>query len=156
MTKKILLGLFCIFMLEACSVEQVNLSPISQSLANTKNEQIPHLKEIAKSVENNAEYIKYAAELSNAAEALPRFSTKHIDKPIDAIKFNVSEYLYATREYNENRRARTLYKLQNAYKKIQKLRKYLTPEEDETLNFYLVKIKTNITLIEANKNSSNK
>lgn len=142
-------------MIASCSVEKMNLSPLSESVSHSRSSKMGFsLKDIEKTTETNVAQVKYASELSNAIVALPTFENQKLNKAIDALKFNVTEYLYAVREYNENRRAKVLYNLQGVYKKIQKLRKNLSAEQDELLNFYLVKIKTNITLIEASKNAS--
>ncbi|MDY3548062.1 hypothetical protein PG291_05550 [Riemerella anatipestifer] len=142
-----------IFSLASCSVEQVNLSPLSQGITS-KGEMAISSNATVVNASANISQVKYASELSTAADKLPRFSDTAINKHIDLIKFNVSEYLYALREHNENRKIRTLEALQKSYKKLQGLRKNLSLEEDEALNFYLVKIKTNITLLESIKTSS--
>ncbi|MDY3362444.1 hypothetical protein D1J36_002215 [Riemerella anatipestifer] len=153
MFKNLLPLVFTIFLLVSCSVEQVNLSPLSQGIVS-KGEAKTSPDTIVMSASVNVSQVKYASELSTAADKLPRFSDAAINKHIDLIKFNVSEYLYALREHNENRKVRTLDGLQKSYKKLQGLRKNLSLEEDEALNFYLVKIKTNITMLESIKTSS--
>ncbi|MDY3316177.1 hypothetical protein PG630_02490 [Riemerella anatipestifer] len=153
MLKNIFLFIFATFLVVSCSVEQVNLSPFSQEIVSKGQVKVSY-DTVVMNAGVSLDQVKYASELSTAADKLPRFSDSAINEHIDSIKFNVSEYLYALREHNENRKVRTLNGLQKSYKKLQRLRKKLSLEEDEMLNFYLVKIKTNITLLESINTSS--
>ncbi|WP_018675335.1 hypothetical protein [Riemerella columbina] len=148
-----LLGVMLIVVSGSCSVEKVNLSPLSQNFMDKNDlsvyQSLDH-------VETNLERLKYTSDLSNVVTAFPVFENHDINQCVNHLKSHISEYLYATQKYNEDKRVQSLKDIQNTYKKVQKYRKALSPQDNETLNFYLVKIKTNINLIEASKKQSAK
>ena len=53
-------------------------------------------------------------------------------------------------EYNMTGLKNAEKKFEKSYKNLQKLRKYLKREEDEVLNRYLVRIKTNMSQLNSN------
>lgn len=139
-------GLLMILSIVSCSVEKANLSPTSNIVSD-----ISSSKDFSKSFENDTHIIKYSSEITNSFSNLPSFSTKEINSEISNLKFNVSEYIYATREHNTIGKEKAIFNYEKSYKKIQKLKSKLSIEEQEILNRFLVNIKTNISLIESLK-----
>lgn len=104
-------------------------------------------------VGTNVELIKYTAELTNTTSSFPKFSDEDVNKEISRLKFNVSEYVYAVKEFNRTGKEKAFYNYENSYKKIQRLRNRLSPDEQNILNRFMVNIKTNITLVESLKST---
>jgi hypothetical protein len=90
-----------------------------------------------------------AAEITNLLSSFPKFSkNKSLNLEAASMIVNIQDYLYAVEAGNAPGKDRALKGFEKSYKKIQILRKNLTPDEDEVLNRYLVRIKTNINIIE--------
>ena len=66
------------------------------------------------------------------------------------LKYHLKDYVGAMEAYNINGLNAAQRKFQKSYKKLQNLRKYLNADDDQVLNRYLVRIKTNMTLLESN------
>ena len=97
------------------------------------------------------EAIVYASSISNVISTFPKFRNDAVNKEVRFLKESLTEYLNASRNFNEPNRKHSLEEFEQSYKKIQKLRKFMTFEDDEVLNRYMVKIKTNINLLEASQ-----
>ena len=76
-----------------------------------------------------------------------------MNEEVLALKFTISEYLYAVKEHNMIGKEKSFFNYEKSYKKLQKLKNKLNPEEQDILNRFLVKIKTNISLIESLKDT---
>lgn len=95
------------------------------------------------------ERITYTSQLSNLISTFPKFKNKAVNTEVIELKQNLMNYLYATNNSNDSDKKKYLKHFENNYKNVQKLRKTLGNDEDQILNRYLVKIKTNINLLEA-------
>lgn len=130
----------------SCSSEKVTLSPLYNSVADGKS-----LNEAGKSPQNRdrkAE-IFYASELVNHLSTMPKFTNDALNREVGVLKFNVKEFVYAVEAYNLTGRERSLANIAKSYRKIQKMRSFLHPDENEVINRYLVRIKSNINNLEA-------
>lgn len=138
------LGLGICFLMMSCSVEKVNLSPTTSALSDTKNISPQRL---SKDINHNIDFIKYSSEITNTLSLRNDFSNKEVNKTFADLKFNITEYIYAIREHNTVGKEKAYYNYENSYKKIQKQKSKLTPENQEILNRILVNVKTNLNLI---------
>ena len=93
--------------------------------------------------------IVYASSISNLVATFPIFKNDAVNKETSDLKNALTEYLLAVRTFNQVSKHKSLEDVEKYYKNIQKLRKSMQPDDDELLNRYMVKIKTNINLLEA-------
>jgi len=100
------------------------------------------------------EAIVYASSISNLVSTFPKFRNDAVNREVGTLKNSLTDYLTAIRNFNLSDKHKSLENFEKAYKKIQKLRKFLISDDDEVLNRYMVKIKTNINLLEASLNKS--
>ena len=91
----------------------------------------------------------YASSISNLISTFPKFHNDSIDREIGHLKIALNNYLTYARKYDITNKQIALAKVEQTYKKIQKLRKFLGQEDNEVLNRYLVRIKTNVNLLES-------
>ena len=78
----------------------------------------------------------------------PKFKNNGLNDEITSLKYSLQNYLYAIDASNSAGKSRALKSFEKSYKKIQKLRQNLDRDDDEVLNRYLVRLKTNISVIE--------
>ena len=97
--------------------------------------------------------MKYSAEITNSFAKNKVYSNDDVNKQIATLKFHITEYLYAVKEYNTVGKEKALYNYEKSYKKLQKQKNKLPEYEQEVLNRFLVNIKTNVSLIESLKNT---
>ena len=140
----------CGFVVSACATEKNNLSPTTALIANI-SEKTP--EDVVKNISDNLDLIKYSSDITNAFSSCSSFSQKTVNEEFSNLKFYITEYLYAVKEHNTVGKEKALYNYEKSYKKIQKLKNNLNEDEQETLNRFLVNIKTNITLIESLKDT---
>jgi len=95
------------------------------------------------------EKISYASTISNLVSTFPKFKNDALNAEIKNLKKHLTDYLNALQVYGSKEKEASIKRFESSYKKIQKLRKYINPDDDQVLNRYLVKIKTNINLLEA-------
>ena len=146
-----ILGISFCLLLVSCSVEKVSVSPATTLLSEVSYDTFA---DAADGIETKIEFINYSSEINNAFQnSLISFSKKEVNEEVSALKFTVSEYLYAVKEHNMVGKEKSFFNYEKSYKKLQKLKNKLNPEEQDTLNRFLVKIKTNITLIESLKDT---
>ncbi|MFC4165409.1 chitosanase [Epilithonimonas zeae] len=100
------------------------------------------------------EAIVYASSISNLVSTFPKFRNDAVNREVGVLKNSLTDYLTAIRNFNQSDKHRSLEGFEKAYKKIQKLRKFLITDDDEVLNRYMVKIKTNMNLLEASLNKN--
>ena len=100
------------------------------------------------------EAIVYASSISNLIATFPKFRNDAVNREVSSLKSSLSDYLGAVREFNQSTKHSSLEEFEKYYKKIQKLRKFMVQDDDEVLNRYMVKIKTNINLLEASQSKS--
>ena len=146
-----ILGISFCLLLVSCSVEKVSVSPATTLLSEVSYDTFA---DAADGIETKIEFINYSSEINNAFQnSLISFSKKEVNEEVSALKFTISEYLYAVKEHNTIGKEKSFFNYEKSYKKLQKLKNKLNPEEQDTLNRFLVKIKTNISLIESLKDT---
>lgn len=139
---KVLSSIFLFFLIfTSCSTEKVNLSPFSDNITNNVY--------MSDAVGNSAEIITYQSEITNLISTFPKFRNDAVDKEVANLKVNVNGYITSATEQDIKKRKKYYKNFVESYKKIQKLRKYLNTDQDEVLNRYLVRLKTNINLLES-------
>jgi hypothetical protein len=136
----------------SCATEKLNTSPLSN---NFYSEAKTAEAEAASLTINITENVN-AAEITNLISTFPKFKNTALNEEVNSLKYTLQNYLYAIDSGNISGKNRTIKNLEKSYRKIQKLRKYLNKDEDELLNRYLVRLKTNITVIEDSINSNKK
>ena len=135
--------LFFLFLLQSCAVDKVNLSPLTNSFSSFST------KTMVEKTSSSINTVGYASDLTNLMAQFPIFSNDRINQEIDNLKVHLSDYLYATKKNNAAEQDKAYKSFSNSYKNIQTLKAQLPTEERELLNNFLVKIKTNINLIDA-------
>lgn len=130
----------------SCSVEKLNLSPLSNSLASNQS-----VNSISSKTSESINTINYTSELSNLLSEFPIFSNKTMNAEIYKLKLHITDYLYAIKQkdFVSKNDAYELYK--KTFVNIQKTKDVLPEDEKELLNRFMAKVKTNVTLIESEK-----
>ena len=147
--KKTFLSVLIICVFWSCATEKGNTSPVT--IGNSSIEKKPDESEnISIKILENAN----AAEISNLLSTFPVFSKKEINTEISILKFSLQNYLYALNAGDMKAKDSQLKGMQRSYRKIQKIRKHLSIDENDILNRYLVRIKTNIAVIENSLNGN--
>ena len=139
-------GLICI----SCATERPSASPTRNLLSNITEKTPNH---ISRSISNDLNLMKYSVEITNSFAKNKVYSNDDVNKQIATLKFHITEYLYAVKEYNTVGKEKALYNYEKSYKKLQKQKNKLPEYEQEVLNRFLVNIKTNVSLIESLKNT---
>lgn len=146
--KKIFIG-FCLgtLIFTSCASEKPNISPLTNIFASeaslAKNE-----SEINNSFVFNIKKNVHAAEISNLISTFPKTKNDAVNNELVELKSSLQSYLYALDAGNIANKDKAIKKFEKNYRKTQKLRKYLNQSDDEVVNRYLVRLKTNISLIE--------
>lgn len=135
---------FLLIFVTSCASEKFNASPLSSSLSEGGN-----LKNLEKKLEGSMLNNLNASEITNLIATFPNFKNEQVNKEVSKLKTSIQNYLYAFEAYNIQGKNRYLKQIQSSYKKIQNLRNKLDPDEDELMNRFLVKIKTNIAQLES-------
>ncbi|QDP84997.1 hypothetical protein FNJ88_05280 [Chryseobacterium sp. SNU WT5] len=128
----------------SCSAEKINLSPIGNSIAEID------LETTSYNYKERKNFIIYSSEITNLLSSFPKFRNEALNNEIAKLKYHLKDYIGATEAYNINGRNNAHRNFEKSYKKLQKLRKFLNKDEDQVLNRYLVRIKTNMTFLESN------
>lgn len=128
----------------SCSTEKINLSPIGETLSHTTGKTYNY------SLDQRKNLIFYSSEITNLIASFPKFHNDAVNKEVLNLKYQLKDYIGAIEESNENGLKNSEKRFEKSYKKLQHLRKFLKPEEDEILNRYLVKIKINMSLLNSN------
>lgn len=136
--------LFLIILLTSCSVEKVNLSPLSNNFSNFNT-----TNTFAESSYKSVQTVGYTSELTNVISEFPVFNHAKLNTEVYKLKLSITDYIYAIKQENHLEKSNAYKKYTDAYKNIQKLKAELSKEELELLNRFLVKIKTNISLIDS-------
>ena len=148
MRRLLFLGIL-ILITSSCATEKLNLSPLSNTFSSDSKSIDP---ENSKSISINITENVNASEITNLISTFPKFSNTAVNDEVSTLKYTLQNYLYAIAAGNNSGKNKTIRNLEKSYKNIQKLRKYLKKDEDEVLNRYLVRLKTNITVIEDSVN----
>ena len=123
------------------------MSPLSNSFSSDAKGDSEN-KSISINIAENVN----ASEITNLISTFPKFSNTALNEEVSSLKYTLQNYLYAIESGNKSGKNKTIRNLEKSYKHIQKLRKYLEKDEDEVLNRYLVRLKTNVTVIEDSVN----
>ena len=145
MMKKILFSALIIcFTLTNCAVEKFNMSPLNSTIS-ASNDRGSLESRLGKAMQNNVN----AAEITNLISTFPKFRNDGVNLEVSRLKQHLQNYLYAYGAYDINGKNRNLREIERTYKKIQRLRQYLNKDEDEIINRYLVRLKTNLSELES-------
>jgi len=133
----------------SCATEKLNLSPLSNTFSSdSKSVDSEDSKSISINITENIN----ASEITNLISTFPKFTNSAVNNEVITLKYTLQNYLYAIAAGNTSGKNKTIKDLEKSYKNIQKLRRYLKKDEDEVLNRYLVRLKTNVTVIEDSVN----
>ena len=127
----------------SCNSEKINLSPISGSYEDITGEKYKNT-----SYTERAEQINYASEITNLLSSLPKFTNDAVNAEASKLKQYLKDYIGDMQSYNLQNMEKSYKNYQHSYKKLQKLKSYLNPDEANVLNRYLVRIKTNMNILE--------
>lgn len=131
----------CAILVSSCSTEKINLSPISDSIVNDMSS--------TEDVGSRSEAVTYQSALTNLTSTFPKFRNSAVNREVQQLKVSITNYVSADLKNNKNAQKKAYKAYSDSYKKIQKLRKYMNKDDDEVLNRYLVRIKTNVNLLES-------
>lgn len=135
----------------SCSSEMSTLSPMSSGFMATTTTQSPALSNKFK---NKTTEVFYASELLSQISTFPKFQNSDLNQEVSLLKNNISEYVYAVQNHNLIKQEEYLYRIEKSYKKIQSIRKTLSPKDDEIINRHLVRIKSNLYQLQSIKRDS--
>ncbi|MGL6129246.1 hypothetical protein BBI01_21805 [Chryseobacterium artocarpi] len=136
-----------IILTSSCATEKLNLSPLSNNFySDTKGSDSDRGSK--KSFNINIKENVNASEISNIISTFPKFKNNGLNDEITSLKYSLQNYLYAIDANNSAGKSRALKSFEKSYRKIQKQRQSLEKDDDEVLNRYLVRLKTNISVIE--------
>lgn len=124
----------------SCSAEKINLSPVGGMSLQSSSYSYSERKNL----------IVYSSEISNLISSFPKFKNDAVNLEVVNLKYHLKDYIGAIEAYNINGLNNAQRNFEKSYKKLQKLRKYLNADDDQVLNRYLVRIKTNMTFLESN------
>lgn len=130
----------------SCSAEKINLSPIGSSSGGFGGDDSIY------NLNDRRNLIVYSSEITNLLSSLPKFHNDAVNKEVSQLKYHLKDYIGAMEAYYSNGLNTAHRNFEKSYKKLQKLRKYLNEDEDQVLNRYLVRIKTNMNSLESNTN----
>ena len=145
---KIFSFLLIVFITVSCSSEKISLSPVYDNLSSSNSVSI---KKFPDKFNEKTGQIFYTSELSSQISTFPKFENTALNKEVSKLKYHIKEYVYAIEAYNLVGQENSIGEIEKSYRKIQKLRKFLKPKDDDVINRYLVRIKSNITQLESIK-----
>jgi len=145
MKKLSFIGILLVMITSSCATEKLNVSPMSNIFSGEKK---GTSSDTNKSITVNINENVNASEITNLVASFPKFKNSALNEEINILKYSLQNYLYAIDSGNISGKNKTIKDMEKSYKKIQQLRKYLNKDDDEVLNRYLVRLKTNITVIE--------
>ena len=124
----------------SCSAEKINLSPVGQTSGRNGIYSYSERKNL----------IVYSSEITNLITSFPKFKNDAVNAEVVNLKFYLKDYIGAMEAYNINGLNNSQRNFERSYKKLQKLRRFLNQDDDQVLNRYLVRIKTNMTFLHSN------
>ncbi len=131
----------------SCTTEKPNFSPLSNSFySEAQGSDSDH--DTRNSIELNIKENVNASEISNLTATFPQFKSTSLNTEVTALKYSLQNYLYAIDASNVPGKNKALKDFERSYKKIQKLRQSLNSDDNEVLNRYLVRLKSNVSAIE--------
>jgi len=110
---------------------------------------------VNRNFQDQTDAVFYSSELTNAMSTFPKLQNTAVNLEVARLKKGVRNYVYALQQYNIDARKDALDDVEKSYKKIQRLRKFLNKDDDDVINRYLVRIKSNITKLEALNKQNN-
>ncbi|WP_027376037.1 hypothetical protein [Kaistella palustris] len=128
----------------SCSVEKINLSPVGAAAYEST------AKSPAYSLTEKQNLIVYSSEITNLLATFPKFRNDAVNREVIRLSYYLKDYIGAIEEHNKKGLEKSTANFEKSYKKLQTLRRYLNKDEDEVLNRYLVRIKTNLSQINNN------
>lgn len=131
----------------SCASEKLNFSPLSNNFYSEAKGSDSD-RGLKKSIDINIKENVNASEISNLISTFPQFKNINVNEEVVSLKYSLQNYLYAIDANNVSGKNRAVKSFEKSYKKIQKLRQNLPKDDDEILNRYLVRLKTNISVIE--------
>lgn len=131
----------------SCATEKLNFSPLSNNFYSEAKGSDSD-RGAKKSIDINIKENVNASEISNLISTFPKFKNPNLNEEVTTLKYSLQNYLYAIDANNIAGKNRAVKDFEKSYKKIQKLRQHLNKDDDEVLNRYLVRIKTNVSVIE--------
>ena len=138
--------------LASCSTEKITFSPVGGNLSSLNATTTPPLN---RNFKEKSDVVFYSSELTNQMSTFPKFKNSAVNEEVTVLKKYVKDYVYALQVYNIEDKAVALDRLERSYKKIQKLRNFLSTDDDNVINRYLVRVKSNIAKLESLNNSTN-
>jgi len=140
-------GVLIVIITSSCATEKPNFSPLSNSFYS-ESKGSDSEKGSKKNIEINIKENVNASEISNLIATFPQFKHTALNNEITTLKYSLQNYLYAIDASNSSGKNKALKSFEKSYKRIQKLRVSLDKDNNEVLNRYLVRLKTNISAIE--------
>ncbi|PIE50858.1 MAG: hypothetical protein CSA38_01050 [Flavobacteriales bacterium] len=114
---------------DSLTIEEMNTEAFSQTVQNTMKKNV------------------YAGEMTKSVASIPSTSSAELNAKVVLLENQMRAYLEASGD--KSLEQKTFEKIKLTYKNIQGLVKKITEQEREQLKVPLVKIKTNITKLEA-------
>ena len=128
----------------SCSADKINLSPVGNSIQDNTEADKSYTYSESKNL------IAYSSEITNLISSFPKFRNVAVNSEIVNLKTHLKDYIGAMEAHNLSALNNSQRKFEKSYKNLQKLRPYLNSDDDKILNRYLVRIKTNMALLESN------
>jgi len=143
MDKKIFFCCCTILTMMSCNTEKINLSPVTDNYNDITGE-----KYKITSYTERANQINYMSEITNLLSSFPKFTNDAVNIEISKLKEYLNGYIGGMQSYDLRNMEKSYNNYQRSYKKLQKLKPYLNQDEADILNRYLVRIKTNMNVLE--------
>lgn len=141
--KKLILNIFVLFLSTlSCSSENINLSPVSATVADLETDS-------ALLFDDKKKIIIYSSEITNLSASYPKSKNDAVNREFAQLRIYLKDYVQSIETNESSKRAAALGKIQKSFKNLQNLRKYLSIREDEVLNRYMVRIKSNLAKLQA-------
>lgn len=144
--QKLFCCLFLVTLMLSCTSDKLNTSIVLERSSLTPQQSLRH--SIIDDV-TDIYTVQYSLRLNATLDSFPILKVDHIDKEIKRLKFYATEIMYALKEQNPKGREKAQYHFQQTYQKIQRLKTKLDPDQQELLNRYLTRVKTDISLLES-------
>lgn len=128
----------------SCTAEKMNLSPVSDGNLSAY-QQTGYTERV--------DQINYTSEITNLLSTFPKFKNDAVNQEVSQLKYFLKDYIGGFQAYNFAGMNKSHSNYEKSYKKLQKLKVYLNPDEAEVLNRYLVRIKSTMNILQEEKNN---
>lgn len=128
-----------VLIVSSCTAEKINLSPLGNSFMQG------NMVASTYTLGEKKDLIIYSSEITNLLSTFPKFQNNAVNLEVKNLKTHLKDYIGALESYDHKGISRSNRKFEQSYRNLQNLRKYLNGDDDEVLNRYLVKIKSNIS-----------